>query len=73
VTSLDWQERGSCARLTWVDPDWWFPGQGQRGHAPRAIAICTEDCPVRTECFEYAVATDTADGVWGGHDFGRSA
>jgi WhiB family redox-sensing transcriptional regulator len=66
--SLAWQHRASCVVCDWVDPDWFFPGQGQRSHAAKAIDVCT-DCPVATDCFEYAVSTDTESGIWGGAQF----
>ncbi|TXS78918.1 transcription factor WhiB [Streptomyces sp. sk2.1] len=55
-----------CAQ---ADPEAWFPdGSGQ--HARTALRICAE-CPVRTECGEYAqVIEDAVDGrrhgAWGG-------
>jgi hypothetical protein len=37
----------------------------QRTQRQVAEAQCT-GCPVRTECLEYALATNSADGIWGG-------
>lgn len=42
-----------------------FPGRGKSSLVKKAISIC-EYCPVQYECFEYAMNTQTEDGVWGG-------
>jgi WhiB family redox-sensing transcriptional regulator len=56
----DWQHEGACLGH---DPDIWFPERGQ--DYQRAKLICHE-CPVRTECLEWALATEQKFGIWGG-------
>jgi WhiB family redox-sensing transcriptional regulator len=46
-----------------VDPDLFFPTQGEP--TKEAKAVCA-GCPVRTECLEYALANSERTGVWGG-------
>lgn len=48
--------------------DWWFPERG--GDAERAKAIC-QTCPIKTECFDYAVSSHQMHGIWGGKSIGR--
>ncbi|MFJ1695732.1 WhiB family transcriptional regulator [Streptomyces sp. NPDC088252] len=66
MKSLDWMDAALCAQ---VDPDLWYPeGSGQ--HARTALRVCAQ-CPVRTECGEYAQdVEDSADGrrygAWAG-------
>jgi WhiB family redox-sensing transcriptional regulator len=54
-----WMSRAACRGK---DRNIFFPGAG-RQHA-EALAIC-HGCPVRVECLEYALVTDSS-GVWGG-------
>jgi len=42
-----------------------FPGRGKSSVIKKAINTC-RFCPVQYECFEYAMNTQTEDGVWGG-------
>ncbi len=55
-----WTERALCAK---VDPELFFPGAGEQ--AREAKSVCLE-CPVRTECLQYALDKDERFGVWGG-------
>lgn len=59
--SVEWMEKGLCARIP--HPDWWFPGPGQSHKM--AANICGQ-CPVRTMCLEYALENKERYGVWGG-------
>jgi len=43
----------------------YFPERGQSAKIKKAVATC-QFCPVQYECFEYAINTQTEDGVWGG-------
>ena len=55
-----WMDLALCAQ---VDPEAFFP---EKGASPRAAKrVCTE-CPVRTQCLEYALANGERFGVWGG-------
>jgi WhiB family redox-sensing transcriptional regulator len=53
-----------------TDPDLFFP-VGTTGQAllqiERAKEVCGE-CPVSTECLEYALETNQDSGIWGGLD-----
>jgi WhiB family transcriptional regulator, redox-sensing transcriptional regulator len=62
ITAPRWMDSAGCAGLP---TDWFFPDRGGSGLAVRAKAVCA-DCPVRQECLTFAVATGTADGIWGG-------
>jgi WhiB family redox-sensing transcriptional regulator len=65
--SRSWTDSAVCRN---VDTDLFFPvGTNQEAteQTVAAKAICAT-CPVRTSCLEYALATNQADGVWGGLD-----
>lgn len=55
-----WQDDALCAE---IGGDTWYPDKGQ---SPKdAKGICYE-CPVRTQCLQYALDHDERFGVWGG-------
>ncbi len=60
-----WRHRAICKD---TDPDLFFP-VGTTGQAlvqiARAKEVCGE-CPVRTDCLEYAIDTNQDSGIWGG-------
>lgn len=56
----DWREHARCAQ---TDPEAFFPEKG--GSAREAKRIC-RDCPVQSECLDYALAHDIRYGIWGG-------
>jgi WhiB family transcriptional regulator, redox-sensing transcriptional regulator len=56
----EWQERALCAQ---TDSEAFFPEKG--GSTREAKRVC-QDCPVRMECLEYAMANDERFGIWGG-------
>lgn len=56
-----WQDAALCAQ---VDPDRWFPPNGQNG--TRARRICAT-CPVQAECLAYALAVAPEFGIWAGY------
>ena len=61
----DWMLDGSCA---YSETDLFFPvGSSMKAmkQANEAKAICRE-CPVVTECLEYAIRTNQDSGIWGG-------
>lgn len=60
---LDWQADGLCNQ---TDPEAFFPMYP--GQARQAIMVCRK-CPVKSECYDYAVKNDEKFGVWGGVDF----
>ena len=55
-----WMHRAACIGH---DPKLWFP-EG-RASTDEAVGIC-EGCPVRVECFEWAIAERFDVGIWGG-------
>lgn len=55
-----WQNEALCAQ---TDPEAFFPEKG--GSTREAKKVCQE-CTVRTECLEYALAHDERFGIWGG-------
>ena len=62
-----WRNRSICRD---TDPDLFFP-VGTTGQALLQIAKAKEvcgECPVSTECLEYALETNQDSGIWGGLD-----
>lgn len=65
MKDTQWMAEAICRQ---VDPELFHPetsGQGARQQAQQAKAVCRE-CPVRQECFTFAVETGQRHGVWGG-------
>jgi hypothetical protein len=62
VTAPAWMDDAACRG---VDPDLWYPDQGDWNSSRAAKRIC-RSCPVRLACLAYAVANGEAFGVWGG-------
>ena len=62
---MDWRDRARCLD---EDPDLFFP-IGSTGpalvQAEEAKAICRQ-CPVITDCLEWALTNFQDSGVWGG-------
>lgn len=62
---MDWRDRARCLD---EDPDLFFP-IGTTGpaivQADRAKAIC-HNCPVISDCLEWAITNFQDSGVWGG-------
>lgn len=60
-----WRVNANCKD---IDPELFFP-IGNTGEAMRILvrarAVCA-DCNVRTQCLEFALATNQDCGVWGG-------
>ena len=62
-----WRGRAICRD---TDPDLFFP-VGTTGQALLQIAKAKEvcgECPVSTQCLEYALDTNQDSGIWGGLD-----
>jgi len=57
---MGWQERALCAQ---TDPEAFFPEKG--GSTREAKKVC-QQCEVRAECLDYALANDERFGIWGG-------
>ena len=62
ITSLRWMEDAACVGLP---TEWFFPDRGGAELARQAKAVCAW-CSVRRACLDFATATDTRDGIWGG-------
>ena len=60
---ISWKRDAVCAQ---IDPELWFPDLEKQG--AYAKSIC-KTCPVRVDCFNYAVANEEENGIWGGVDF----
>ena len=60
---LEWQRDALCSQ---TDPEAFFPEQLRQGD--EAKAIC-KMCPVKKDCFDYAVSNNETNGIWGGVDF----
>ena len=60
----EWMLRAQCVDM---DMNIFFPGPGRLGAADtrKAVAICRQ-CPVRTDCLNYALEHPDMAGVWGG-------
>ncbi|GGK61019.1 hypothetical protein Sme01_02620 [Sphaerisporangium melleum] len=57
-----WIDQALCGQ---VDPDLWYPEDGNAAQAERAKQVCRH-CPVRAECLAYALDACEEHGVWGG-------
>ncbi|MDR0788671.1 MAG: WhiB family transcriptional regulator [Bifidobacteriaceae bacterium] len=55
-----WKKRSLCSQ---TDNSYFFPEKG--GTTTSAKAVCSQ-CPVSTDCLEYALVHDLKFGVWGG-------
>ncbi len=55
-----WMAEGNCAHR---DPSTFFPSDGVG--VDSAKKVCT-DCPVQSQCLEYALTNRIDHGVWGG-------
>lgn len=56
----EWTKDALCAQ---IDPDFWFPEQGEPTKAPKRVCMV---CPVRVECLEYSIDHKIPNGIWGG-------
>jgi protein-arginine kinase activator protein McsA len=60
-SDLDWRQRGSCHESS-LHPDSWT---GDNAEASRAAAWVCEVCPVKKDCYDWAVKAG-AIGIYGG-------
>ncbi len=61
----EWRDRSACRDS---DPDMFFPVGSTGGAVDQIQAarrVC-EACPVRSECLDFALATNQESGIWGG-------
>ena len=59
---MDWMEHALC---TQVDPELFFPTQGENDRGMNAKMVC-QNCPVRSECLSWAIANPALQGILGG-------
>lgn len=60
TVDTQWMAEGLCADKP---PSLFFPSDGVGVDVARKVCA---DCPVRTECLEYALTNRIDHGVWGG-------
>ncbi len=60
IDKTNWNDFGNCDG---VDPDLFFPTQGESTKAAKEIC---RGCVVRMECLEYALTNGEKFGIWGG-------
>jgi hypothetical protein len=60
---LEWQRDALCSQ---TDPEAFFPDQERGGGDAKKICKL---CPVKQDCFDYAVSNNERNGIWGGIDF----
>jgi WhiB family transcriptional regulator, redox-sensing transcriptional regulator len=60
TAELSWMDFAICQE---TDPEAFFPEKG--GSTRDAKRVC-RDCPVRSECLDYAMEHDERFGIWGG-------
>lgn len=58
----DWVKKGNCGT---EDPEIFFPDPRSKLGNEKAKSICS-GCPVKLDCFQYAIDRDLRFGVWGG-------
>jgi Transcription factor WhiB len=80
ILTTDWQDTAKCIGQTAIffatcndrytkDNGTWVPFYTEERVA-QAKAICSS-CPVRSQCLDFAIATRTQEGVWGGTEYGE--
>jgi WhiB family redox-sensing transcriptional regulator len=59
-----WQDQANCRT---VGVDMFFPLNYMKksGQVQQAIAVCN-NCTVRVECLNYAIETESTEGIFGG-------
>lgn len=62
---LEWQKEALCNQ---TDPEAFFPERWMEGKD--AKMVCAK-CPVKQDCFDYAVSNNEEYGIWGGVDFSK--
>lgn len=61
-----WQDDAACRN---ADPEIFFPTKTEGWIAQDAKKICWEDCPVREQCLDHALALPERHGIWGGYTY----
>lgn len=56
----EWHLAAACRGM---DPDLFFP---QRGESTKKAKATCASCPVRQECFDWALENNPTQGIWGG-------
>lgn len=66
VSDHSWHARAACNGIAPADADeLFFHGPRDREAIREALEICGM-CPVRQDCFNYALDNEQKDGIWGG-------
>lgn len=60
----DWPQEAICNQ---TDPEIFFPRKGEDHTANKAKHICRQ-CPVQTQCLDYALKHNEHYGIWGGYN-----
>lgn len=60
---LEWQKDALCNQ---TDPEAFFPDREDGGKMAKKVCA---GCPVKQDCFDYAVSNNEEFGIWGGVDF----
>jgi len=60
VMESNWMAQGNCADQP---PSLFFPSDGVGVEVAKRLCV---ECPVRSDCLEYALANRIDHGVWGG-------
>jgi len=58
--NVQWMSKAKCKGREDIN---FFPDKGQ---VPTEARRFCADCPVKTQCIDYAVVNNISDGVWGG-------
>jgi WhiB family redox-sensing transcriptional regulator len=58
---MSWVLRAACRG---VDPEFFFPPNGNENRFAKAIKICST-CPVQAQCLELTMRLDDRDDAWG--------
>lgn len=63
AVSPAWMTAATCAQ---IGGDMWFPEKGVNGTTIAMVKAMCAECPVRLQCLEWAIETESWDGVFGG-------
>lgn len=63
----DWQKDAACRGMM-NDPDnpTFFIARGDQAQMLKKVRKICEECPVTSDCLEFAIRLDIEQGVWGG-------
>jgi WhiB family redox-sensing transcriptional regulator len=61
----EWRHRAVCGSDEYPT-EMFFPSVGDELAVALATGVCYHACPVRSECWDYAIRNRIQDGIWGG-------